>query len=155
VGLAAPGEQLTSLSPNGPGLMNAWQDPQHGLVPVNGTSFAAPFVSGLVALIRSRFPDMSAGEIMERIKRTAQTTQAGPNAAAGYGVIDPIAALTFDVPPAAKMPAPLAGHAISGPPEPDPVSHRARDIVLIGVGTCMALAAVAIVVVKSPAGSRK
>jgi membrane-anchored mycosin MYCP len=155
VGLAAPGEQLTSLSPNGPGLMNAWQDPQHGLVPVNGTSFAAPFVSGLVALIRSRFPDMSAGEIMERIKRTAQTPQAGPNAAAGYGVIDPIAALTFEVPPAAKMPAPLAGHAISGPPEPDPVSHRARDIVLIGVGTCMALAAVAIVVVKSLAGNRK
>jgi membrane-anchored mycosin MYCP len=124
-------------------------------VPVNGTSFAAPFVSGVVALVRSRFPNMSAREIMERIKRTAQTPQAGPNVATGYGVIDPIAALTFDLPPAAKMPAPFAGHTISGPPEPDPGSHRARDNVLIAVGTCVALAAVAVVVVKSLAGNRK
>jgi membrane-anchored mycosin MYCP len=154
VGLAAPGEQLTSLSPNGPGLMNAWQDPQHGLVAVNGTSFAAPFVSGLVALIRSRFPDMSAGEVMARIKRTAQTPDVGPNVATGYGVIDPVAALTYDVPPAAKMPAPLAGHAISGPPQRDPGSRRARDIVLVVMGTCVALAAVALVVIKSVAGNR-
>jgi membrane-anchored mycosin MYCP len=155
MGLAAPGEQLTSLNPNGPGLMNAWQDPQHGLVPINGTSFAAPFVSGLVALIRSRFPDMSAGEVMERIKRTAQTPEAGPNTATGYGVIDPIAALTHDVPPAAKMPAPLAGHAINGPPERDPGSRRARNIVLVVLGACVALAAVAIVAAKSVAGNRK
>jgi membrane-anchored mycosin MYCP len=155
VSLAAPGEHLTSLSPNGPGLMNAWQDPQHGLVPINGTSFAAPFVSGVVALIRSRFPDMSAAQVMERIKRTAQRSDAGPNAATGYGVIDPIAALTYEVPAAAKMPTPLAGHAISRPPERDPGNQRPRNIVLLVVGASVALAAVAIVVAKSLAGNRK
>ena len=92
---------------------------------------------------------------MERIKRTAQTPEPGPNAATGYGVIDPIAALTYDVPPAAKMPVPLAGHAISGPPERDPGSARARDIVLVVLGACVALAAVAIVVAKSLTGNRK
>lgn len=148
VGVAAPGEQLMSLSPNDPGLMNAWQDPQRGPVPVNGTSFAAPFVSGVVALVRSRFPAMSAQEVIERIKRTARTPSAGPNAATGYGVVDPIAALTHDLPPAASVPAPFAGHAIAGPARPSPGSTRGRNIVLTVVGACAALAAVAIVVIR-------
>jgi membrane-anchored mycosin MYCP len=155
VSLAAPGEQLTSLSPNSPGLMNAWQDPQHGLVAVNGTSFAAPFVSGLVALVRARFPGMSAGEVMQRIKQTAQTPEAGPNAATGYGVIDPVAALTYDVPATGGVSTPFAGHAISGPPSRDPGCRRGRDIVLAVLGACLALAAVAMVVAKSTAGIRK
>ncbi|WP_442791276.1 type VII secretion-associated serine protease mycosin [Mycobacterium sp. Aquia_216] len=155
VSLAAPGEQLTSLSPNGPGLMNAWQDPQHGLVPINGTSFAAPFVSGIVALVRSRFPAMSAAEVVQRIERTARTTGAGPNAATGYGVVDPVAALTYDLPSAAKEPAPFAGHAISFPRQRDPGSHRARDIVLVVLGACVALAAVTIVISNGTARRRK
>ena len=153
VDVAAPGERLTSLSPNGLGLINAWLDPQGGLVPINGTSFAAPFVSGVVALIRSRFPGMSAAEVMERVKRTAHTPEAGPNAATGYGVIDPIAALTYEVPPADEMPAPFAGRAIAGPPEQAPGGRRARNIVLVVLAACVALAALAVVVVKSPAGN--
>jgi membrane-anchored mycosin MYCP len=96
---------------------------------------------------------MSATEVMERVNRTAHTLAAGPNAATGYGVIDPIAALTYEVPPTDQMPAPLAGHAIAGPPEQDPGSRRARNIVLIVLGACMALAAVAFAVIKSPAGN--
>jgi membrane-anchored mycosin MYCP len=152
VGVAAPGEQLTSLSPNGPGLINAWQDPQSGLVPIDGTSFAAPFVSGLAALIRSRFPQMSAAEVMERIKRTAHTPDAGPNMATGYGVVDPLAALTYDLPPAEQMPTTLVGHAIAAPPRQAATSHRARDIVLAVMIACVALAAVAIAVVRRPSG---
>lgn len=149
VSLAAPGEQLISLSPNGPGLMNAWQDPQRGLVPVNGTSFAAPLVSGLVALVRARFPTMTAGEVMTRIKRTAQTPQTGPNAATGYGVIDPVAALTADLPPVRDMPDALAGRPISGPPKLSKSDTRARDISLVVVASCAVLAAVALTVAKS------
>ncbi|OBA57211.1 type VII secretion-associated serine protease mycosin [Mycobacterium sp. 1100029.7] len=149
VSLAAPGEQLTSLSPNGPGLMNAWQDPQRGLVLVNGTSFAAPLVSGVVALVRSRFPAMSAAEVMERIKRTAQTPTAGPNEATGYGVVDPVAALTYDLPPAASMPSPAAGQALNRPGEPRRGDTRAGATVLTVVVMCLAIAAVALVVAKS------
>jgi len=153
VDVAAPGEQLTSLNPNGIGLMNAWQDPQRGPVPIAGTSFAAPFVSGVAALIRSRFPQMSAAEVMERIKRTAHTPESGPNMATGYGVVDPLAALTYEVPPANQMPDVLVGHAIAAPPEQAAGSRRARDIVLAGLVACVALAAVAIAVVKRPSGS--
>ncbi|OBI96312.1 type VII secretion-associated serine protease mycosin [Mycobacterium sp. 1465703.0] len=155
VSLAAPGEQLTSLSPNGPGLMNAWQDPQRGPVPVNGTSFAAPLVSGVVALVRSRFPDLSAQQVVERIKRTAQTPAEGPNAATGYGVVDPIAALTHDLPPAAQMPSHLTGHAVDRPKARHPVSTRGRDIVLIVVAVCAALATVAVVMIRNVTGQPK
>lgn len=58
VGVAAPGENITSVSnaPDG-GLANALprgQDQQ--LVPLAGTGYAAGYVAGVAALVRSRFP---------------------------------------------------------------------------------------------------
>jgi len=100
VSVAAPGERVTSLNPYGPGLINA-QLSQEGLVPLNGTSFAAPFVSGVVALVRSRFPELTAGQVMDLVERTARTPGAGPNQATGYGIVDPVAALTHQLAPAA------------------------------------------------------
>jgi membrane-anchored mycosin MYCP len=132
VALAAPGERVTSLDPNGPGLINA-QLGQQGLAPLNGTSFATPFVTGVVALIRARFPELTAWQVMDLIKRTAHTPGEGPNPATGYGVVDPVAALTYELPPDAG-PRSDAGTPISGPPQPDPGNVRARMIVL-GVTT--------------------
>ena len=149
VAVAAPGERITALDSNGPGLINAVLG-QQGLSPINGTSFATPFVSGLVALIRSRFPDLNAGQVMDLIKRTAHTPGKGPNEATGYGVIDPVAALTNRIPPPDKMPNPDAGATIAGRPHVDPASQRARIIVLsvaagavalMGVASAFALAA--------------
>lgn len=152
VDLAAPGEQITSLSPNGPGLVNALVDQNGGLVPINGTSFATPFVSGVVALVRARFPHLSAGEVMDRVKRTAHTPEAGPNLATGYGVVDPIAALTYELPPAADMPDPDAGRPVAGPPPPDPASVLARNIVLTVLGLSAVAAVVALAVLKRARG---
>jgi membrane-anchored mycosin MYCP len=144
VAVAAPGEQLVSLDPNGPGLINAWQD-QRGLVAINGTSFAAPFVAGVVALIRSRFPALSAGQVIDLVKRTAHDGGRGPDAAAGYGIVDPIAALTYQLPAQGALPNPDAGRVIDPPPHPHP-DHRLRGRVLAVVGACAALSAVALVV---------
>ncbi|GFG67523.1 putative protease [Mycobacterium kubicae] len=142
VGVAAPGERITSLDSNGPGLINAVMS-QQGLAPINGTSFAAPFVSGVVALIRSRFPELTAGQVMDLIKRTAHTPGAGPNEATGYGVIDPVAALTYRLPPADQVSNPDAGARIAGRPHVDPRSQRARIIVLSTTAGAIALAGVA------------
>lgn len=128
VALAAPGERITSLDANGPGLSNA-QLGQQGMVPLNGTSFAAPLVSGVVAMVRSRFPELTAGQVMDLIKRTAHTPGEGPNPATGYGVVDPIAALTHQLAPANSGRPSDAGTPISGPPQPDPGNVRARMIV--------------------------
>lgn len=146
VDVAAPGERITSLDPQGPGLINAWPD-RNGPAPINGTSFATPFVSGVVALIRSRFPTMSAADVIQLVRRTAHTPGAGPNAATGYGVVDPIAALTFTLPPAAT--APGEGRALARPPATES-SDRARDIVLGVLGACIAAAAIALAVLRKP-----
>ncbi|MGE2817464.1 type VII secretion-associated serine protease mycosin [Mycobacterium heidelbergense] len=144
VGVAAPGERIVSLDPNGPGLINAWQD-QRGLVPVNGTSFAAPFVAGVVALVRSRFPALNAGQVIELIKRTAHTGGAGPNTATGYGVVDPVAALTYQLPPLKNMPNPDMGTSVARPRHSDR-NNRVRNIVLSGVFACVALSMIALAV---------
>jgi subtilisin family serine protease len=50
-GLGAPGEGITSLGTDGKA------------VPSGGTSVAAPFVTGAIALVWSEFPDASAGQV--------------------------------------------------------------------------------------------
>ena len=142
VGVAAPGEGVTSLDANGPGLING-QLTQKGMVPLNGTSFAAPLVSGVAALVRSRFPALSARQVIDLIKRTARTPGAGPNPATGYGVVDPIAALTYQLTPAESGPRVDAGTPISGPPRPDPGNVRARAIIFGVTAAIVALMAAA------------
>ncbi|MGI5127414.1 type VII secretion-associated serine protease mycosin [Pseudonocardia sp. CA-107938] len=84
VDVAAPGTDLHSLAPGGGYTSEA----------VNGTSFAAPWVAGLAALLRERFPQLTARQVVDRIVATAHRPGDGRDAALGYGVIDPVAALT-------------------------------------------------------------
>jgi membrane-anchored mycosin MYCP len=143
VAVAAPGERITSLDSSGPGLINA-QVGQDGMMPLNGTSFATPFVSGVVALVRSRFPELTAAQVMDLIKRTARTPGDGPNPATGYGVIDPVAALTHQLAPASSEPRSDGGTPISGPPQPDPGNVRARMVVFGVTAASVALMASAL-----------
>lgn len=137
VGVAAPGEQLTSLNPNGTGVGNALMDPQKGPVPINGTGYAAPLVSGVVALVRSKFPNLSAAQVIDRIERTARTPDGGPNAETGYGLVDPVAALTYDVMPASHEPDSTTGHQVAAPPPSPTANPLARNAALAVCGICV------------------
>jgi type VII secretion-associated serine protease mycosin len=65
-----------------------------------GTSDATAIVAGVAALIRSEFPDLSAAEVIHRMTATAiDKGEPGRDNAYGYGIVDPVAALTADVPP--------------------------------------------------------
>lgn len=64
--LSAQGRIPAGLSPGGEGLASGLQGEQ-GVVPFEGTSFAAPVVAGTAALLRQRFPYLSAAEIRQRI----------------------------------------------------------------------------------------
>jgi membrane-anchored mycosin MYCP len=102
ISVGAPGTEIISLNPADPdGLVNQTSDGAGKQpVPIQGTSFAAPYVAGLAALLKQRFPNLSAQQIMHRIKATAQHP-AGPggrNLEVGYGMIDPVAALTEVIP---------------------------------------------------------
>src|SRR5258708_39972063 len=69
---------------------------------MNGTSFAAASVSGLPALLKHRSPALTPAQIMNRITATSRHPGGGVDNYVGAGVIDPVAALTWDVPPGPK-----------------------------------------------------
>lgn len=97
VGAAAPGENLVALGYDG-NPVNALQG-EDGPIPISGTSFSAAYVSGLAALIKQRFPELTPAQVINRITATARHPGGGVNNVVGAGVIDPVAALTWDVPP--------------------------------------------------------
>lgn len=94
VDVAAPGTDLTSTSSSGTGMSSGVFDTEGRVSPYSGTSFATPLVSATAALIRARFPDMSARDVVARIERTAHSPAGGWNSAVGFGGIDPVAAVT-------------------------------------------------------------
>jgi type VII secretion-associated serine protease mycosin len=84
--LAAPAADLLGARPGG-----YWR--------VQGTSFASPLVAASAALIRSRWPHMSAANVINRLIRTADNLgPPGRDDQFGYGMVDPAAALTATVP---------------------------------------------------------
>ncbi|GAA1877946.1 hypothetical protein GCM10009836_69150 [Pseudonocardia ailaonensis] len=96
VDLAAPGTGLRSLAP-GRGLTGP---------DLQGTSMAVPIVAGTAALVRQRFPGLSAAEVADRLVATARRAPGGWTDAVGAGIVDPLAALTALAPRAAQEPRP-------------------------------------------------
>ncbi len=135
VDVAAPGEGVISLSSSGDGLVNAI-DGQRGSTPLSGTSYAAPVVSGLAALVRSRFPTMTARQVMQRIKSTAHHPPSGWDPRVGAGPVDFLAAVSTDT--AMTPPSPPARRTtpILAPPLPAPPDHKARHMAFTGAAVC-------------------
>lgn len=98
VTVAAPGRDMESLNTAVTPAIIDGRETDKAPDPITGTSFAAPLVSGLAALIRSRFPQLTARQVIDRITRTAHHPADGRDGAVGYGLIDPVAALTTATP---------------------------------------------------------
>jgi len=98
VSISAPGTDVMGLSPRDDGLINAIDGPDNTLLVPAGTSFATAIVSGVAALVRAKFPELSAYQVMQRLIHTARPPARGVDNQVGYGVVDPVAALTWDVP---------------------------------------------------------
>ncbi|WP_433088133.1 S8 family serine peptidase [Dactylosporangium sp. CA-052675] len=132
VGIAAPGEGLTAPSSGG------------GFVGVSGTSFATALVSGVAALVRARFPNLSAADVVRRLTATAVPLGAAHDDRVGAGIVDPFAALSARV--ASPAPSASAGAAPAGQvrvlPRPDAGGGIGeRWGVLLGVFGILVLAA--------------
>jgi len=64
----------------------------------SGTSFAAPQVAGLAALLLQQTPGLAADELQDRIRESAlDLGDSGPDLTYGYGRIDVWTALTWDM----------------------------------------------------------
>ncbi|MGW4843031.1 type VII secretion-associated serine protease mycosin [Nocardia brasiliensis] len=145
VSVAAPGVGIESLGPGGGGVVNGVGEPGK-LVPVGGASFAAAYVSGVAALLRSRFPAETASEISARLVTSAHAPARGVDNAVGAGVIDPVAALSFREPP--PLPAALStarGVALPMPEPPQPRDPRPRIGAGLVVAAALALGVTAVV----------
>jgi membrane-anchored mycosin MYCP len=133
VDAAAPGEHVVSLDPDGDGVIDTMPVPA-GRTPMSGTSYAAPVVSAVVALVRSRFPRLSARQVMTRIETTAHHPAEGWNSAVGNGVVDPMAALSDQAAePGPSKPRPPGPPA---PPRPHPTDRYA--VAATGAALCLA-----------------
>jgi subtilisin family serine protease len=108
-----------------------------------GTSVSAALVSGVVALVRAKFPQLSAAEVVHRIEATADDKgPPGKDDQYGWGIVNPVRALTEDVPPlGASATATPQGKAKSGSPVPTTV------LVVGGLVVMVLLAAGAITLV--------
>lgn len=139
VGVAAPGVDIMGLSPQGVPV-NAYPPvrPGESDIPFWGTSFSAAYVSGVAALVRAKYPQLTAHQVINRIQQTAHNPARGVDNQVGYGVVDPVAALTFDVPVGDRLPPDAQARVVTPPEAPPPPDHRARTVALVFAGVVAA-----------------
>jgi subtilisin family serine protease len=106
-----------------------------------GTSDATAIVAGAAALVRAKFPRLSAVEVIHRLTATADDKgPPGRDDQYGYGIVNLVKALTADVPPLTPSAMPTTAAA---PPEP---TDRGVPAAVIALLIIAALAAAGVIV---------
>ncbi|MEU0254680.1 type VII secretion-associated serine protease mycosin [Streptomyces sp. NPDC006184] len=134
VGVAAPGVDMISTVPKG------------GHCTDNGTSFSAPYVAGVAALIKAKHRTWTAREVVAQIEQTAERSITGHDRLVGWGVVDPVRALTEDDHPI-ETPHSDAGLTHAQAPTParltlgeTPQERTARIATYVAVGVAVLVA---------------
>ena len=143
VGVAAPGSRIMGLSSLNGAAVNAspGKDPGTGNG-IWGTSFSAAYVSGVAALVRAKYPNLTAHQVIRRIMETAHNPARTVDNQVGAGVVDAVAALTFDVAAGDPKPPEHLSSALHVPaPRPGP-DLRPRTVALQGAGAVVLAAGI-------------
>ncbi|MCJ1679591.1 type VII secretion-associated serine protease mycosin [Streptomyces sp. APSN-46.1] len=139
-----------------PGVDVVIADPDRSYYEGWGTSAAAAFVSGAVALVKAAHPDLSPAQIKKLLEDTASDSPpGGRDDSRGHGLVDPVAALQAAerLRPEQPVPSPVAaGRPYFGPgPEPVRVPERgARIGAPAAAAAGVALLALALVLARRP-----
>ncbi|MER7010311.1 type VII secretion-associated serine protease mycosin [Saccharopolyspora sp. NPDC000359] len=143
VDVVAPGEEIVSIGPGGPGH---WQ--------ASGTAYATPFVSAAAALVRAYHPELTAVQVAERLRTTANRSGgAVPDPQTGWGVVNPYSAVTGVVTGVANstVTSGRVTHPVVPPPDPWPAGIVAATTgAAVGAGALGWLISVLV-----PAGRRR
>ena len=119
VDVVAPGRQVAGLGISGTGEVAA-----------SGTQYAVAFVAGQAALVRARYPKLTAGQVIRRIEATAdRIAGSSPDPLYGWGLIDPGVSVTRVIPDEGRVaapPVPVHGPGLAAGP-------RMAAIVIIAV----------------------
>ncbi|RSK28681.1 peptidase S8 [Bacillus sp. HMF5848] len=90
IDVVAPGEEVYS-SVYAPGVGQSYAD-------ASGTSMSGPIVAGVAALIKSNYPDLNTYQIEQILEETATDLgDEGFDQEFGYGLVNPVAALNYDM----------------------------------------------------------
>lgn len=156
VTVGAPGADLMALAPS-TSLENAAHTNQSYASGLIGTSYAAPIVTGVVALMLEADPSLTPAQVRRRLEETADVPPTAiPDSRIGYGIVNPLRALTGVARPQTGNP----DADVEVPVEPLPVAEEpdmVPAVIAVSVGTgALILVAVGIVAAISlPSASRR
>jgi membrane-anchored mycosin MYCP len=148
VGVGAPAVEIASLDPTEPqpgALVNALVKDDNP-IPINGTSYAAAFVSGLAALIRELHPELTANQVIDRIKRTAHSPANSITNILGDGIADPAAALTSKLGPGPIVAAGIPPKIAEKYAPPTPADTMGRNIATVVIAAAIVVLAIAAII---------
>jgi type VII secretion-associated serine protease mycosin len=127
VTLAAPGVDILAADSN----------LSSGYGVADGTSHATAYVSAIAALVRSKYPDLTAGQVINRLIKSASFLENKvnevPDRQYGYGIARPGSALTMDIPagpkegPLAQAPSDSSSKSGTATEGNDTTSPQAKD----------------------------
>jgi subtilisin family serine protease len=147
--VAAPATNIASAAPK--------EFAASGFSSSDGTSSAAAITSGVVALIRAKFPQLNAANVINRLITTAKDNgDPGRDPYFGFGTIRPVVALTADAPSVSANPllsAVSSPSASSGTSSP---SHlNVGNLVIIGLIVAVPLLVIVLAVVLAVRAGRR
>lgn len=117
LGVTAPGTQIVAPTQI------------KGYFSEDGTSFATPFVSATVALVRQTHRRMSAAEVVNRIKATADRPGVTvPDVGYGWGIVNPYLAVTAERDDSRILPKPEVLDPVSAPDLPAAPDRTLRNL---------------------------
>lgn len=95
--LAAPAQGIVTTAPQ-----SVYSS---GYAEMDGTSAASAIVSGVAALVRAKHPEMPAKDVVNALIKSAKdVAEPGRDATTGFGLVNPMGALTAQFPPVERNP---------------------------------------------------
>ncbi|MEV6153228.1 type VII secretion-associated serine protease mycosin [Nonomuraea sp. NPDC052129] len=143
------GTTRVSVTAPGSGITSTWTGGGYR-TDLDGTSFAAPYVSGVVALVRARHPELDLWQVKRRVELTAE---GGGATGTGAGLVNPLLAVTAVLPDAEEKAGGGAPIVVAKATAPDP---RTRGLAVgIAGGTVAVTGLVVFVAIMLPRARRR